>query len=434
MKGDILLPVMLRKYFSILFYCYLTGMSYAADGVANIISYEGDVIHLNDESIEQDLQVGGKVKVRHSLATLSNGRILIQLPDDSKLSLEPESELLIENLIDKTSRGFQGTSRFILLKGAILADVTKRFREHTSLEISTDKEISFWVKGTYFYTFIDPGTSHVWTLVKGGTVQAVDFQHDDHQSIGQGESMVVLEGKYLTKSLPYDWAKRLGWKGAIENNFLFTNKIQTANLRKMEVEKQIGELRSRNTKPFIEEISTKYNEQGREREQFGEAILTEIPFHVRETESVIAFDGGESPLAAAPVPTPVAILEPVKQATIPENKDENKDENREKIKLEVARIRTSNICRWATMQGFSCKTDKECSSDTPYTLGNIIDQNDLKICLGCNMGSFGNDCFIKPMKCGTYSDVYLESGVLIYRGKMAYRCIDLLPINISKLQ
>ncbi|MBI2519809.1 MAG: FecR domain-containing protein [Bdellovibrio sp.] len=428
---------MFRIFLAFLFCACFWDDGYASNGTASILSFAGDVIQLNHEGVEQDVHVGGKIEVRHSLTTLANGRVVIRLADDSKLSLEPESELLFEDLIDKTSRGFQGASRLMLLKGGILADVTKKFQDHASLEINTDREISFWVKGTYFYTFIDPSTLHIWTLVKGGTVQAVDYQHDDHQLIAKGESMVALQGKYLTRSLTYDWAKKLEWKGAIENNFLYAKKVQTSDLRNTEVAKQVAQLRNRELKPFIDAISLKYNEEGREKEQFGEAILIEIPSIGRESESIDAFASTEPSLSPALTPTPTMTPEPVMQVSSPQVIAGN----HEKRTLEIVRIRSTNVCRWAGVQGFLCKTAKQCSGNTPYMLGNVLDENErtksameaVKVCLGCNIGILENECVIKPMKCATYSDVFLQSGVFVYRGTSAYRCIDLLPFNLSKL-
>lgn len=185
------------------------------------------------------------------IVTQQNSFALLSFQDGSTIKIEPNSELTIISLIGKSEKGYFGVSRLLLAIGGVMVDVVKKFTGPPSVEIETKKGIAFGVRGTKFYTFIEPNSEDIWTVVLEGEVQAFDFPHDDSESIPESTSIVAIEGEQLTIPQEYRWVKKISWNNDPSQGELDSGLTTIAQERQNELAQVLKKILDRKRKPFI---------------------------------------------------------------------------------------------------------------------------------------------------------------------------------------
>ncbi len=292
--------------------------SFATDEVNyGIVRYvKGELFMLaKGEKARKQVQRMEKFYDGSELSTGPQSFAILKLPDGSALKLDPDSNLKVEGLIQaKGGNTYKGSSYLILTIGGIMVDVVQKFSGPPSLEIETTNRIAFGVRGTTFYIFHDQASSDVWGTVYKGSVEAMDYMHDDSETIDSGMSMAVVEGEVITRPHKYKWAERLRWSFAESDASLDTNRVNSTEERLKELQSLYQKLRTRPKKTFLkqkkaQEASTENGFRTSEGEyQLNEAGIQSADGSSNANISTPEMDTvpmAETP-AATPIPTPVA--------------------------------------------------------------------------------------------------------------------------------
>ncbi|MEK6623665.1 MAG: FecR domain-containing protein [Bdellovibrionota bacterium] len=168
-----------------------------------IVSSDGQEEVATKESVTE---VGDTIKVKEG------GLAIVELEDRSTLKIEAGSELMLEELIKEEKEDeYVGASSVILKMGSLFVEVAQKFSDAPSLNIKNTKSIALGVRGTELFAGIDDDNGDFYTSVKSGEVEVYDVEMDDSDSIKAGQSMVVEQGKKITRAANFEWAKRLRW-------------------------------------------------------------------------------------------------------------------------------------------------------------------------------------------------------------------------------
>ena len=108
------------------------------------------------------------------------------------------------------------------------------------------------VRGLRFI-FSSQASSDVWGTVYKGSVEAMDYMHDDSETIDSGMSMAVVEGEVITRPHKYKWAERLRWSFAESDASLDTNRVNSTEERLKELQSLYQKLRTRPKKTFLKQ-------------------------------------------------------------------------------------------------------------------------------------------------------------------------------------
>ncbi|HAZ13231.1 MAG: hypothetical protein A2X86_00625 [Bdellovibrionales bacterium GWA2_49_15] len=206
-----------------------------------IVSRDGQEELATKESMGE---VGDTIKVKEG------GLAIVELEDRSTLKIEAGSELALEELIQEEKEDeYVGASSVVLKMGSLFVEVAQKFSDAPSLNIKNTKSVALGVRGTELFAGIDDENGDFYTSVKSGEVEVYDVDQDDSDSIKAGESMVVEQGKKITRAANFEWAKRLRWSSGEEGGSDFRNLKRQA---RQEFLGQAANLRNRQKRPVAE--------------------------------------------------------------------------------------------------------------------------------------------------------------------------------------
>ncbi|MBI2522506.1 MAG: FecR domain-containing protein [Bdellovibrio sp.] len=212
------------------------------------------VVILSPDGQEEVASKESVTAVGESIQVKEGGLAIIELEDRSIVKIEAGSELLIEDLIKEENEDtYVGASSMVLKMGSIFVEVAQKFSDAPSLNIKNTKSVALGVRGTELFAGIDDDNGDFYTSVKSGEVEVYDVAMDDSDSIKAGESMVVEQGKKITRPANFEWAKRLRWNSGEDGGSDFRNLRRQA---RQEFLGQANTLRNRQRRP----VAARFNQ------------------------------------------------------------------------------------------------------------------------------------------------------------------------------
>ncbi len=206
-----------------------------------IISPDGQEEVANKDSVAD---VGDSIKVGEG------GLAIIELEDRSSLKIEAGSVLALQELVKEEGPDeYVGSSSVILSLGSMFIEVVKKFGEAPNLNVKNNRSVALGIRGTELFAGVDGDNGDFYTSVKSGEVEVYDVEKDDSDSVKAGESMVVEQGRTITRATNFEWGKRLRWDSGEESG---SNFPQWKRQARQEFLGQAGTLRNRSRRPVAE--------------------------------------------------------------------------------------------------------------------------------------------------------------------------------------
>lgn len=185
------------------------------------------------------------------IESLARSYAILSLQDGSTLKIDPNTRLEVKGLILKSKEGLIGTTRIIMEIGGVMVNVAKKLSGPPPLEVETKKGIAFGVRGTQFYTFSELESEDIWTVVREGVVEALDYRNDDSEPIEEGNSMVLLEGEKISKAAKFGWVGELTWNFDPTTGTMESGVQNLAVKRQKELGNVLTKITSRKKRPFL---------------------------------------------------------------------------------------------------------------------------------------------------------------------------------------
>jgi len=173
--------------------------------LATAIYVRGAVAYIHHE-VEGLLQQGQKVEAGDEIITGKSDLVILSYVNNSKIKIDPDSHIIVEDL--EPAESGQRLSLFVKL-GSLMIQFFNPKKNH-QLQVRT-KNASLGVRGTKFLLGIDETDQNVHVSVDEGRVAMMSTEDDDHEIIAAGESLVMEEGRRLTKPYASQWIRKLNW-------------------------------------------------------------------------------------------------------------------------------------------------------------------------------------------------------------------------------
>ena len=196
--------------FLILVFIILTSTAYA--DIAEIIYVRGNVTVIKGDESGVPAKKGMKLKEGHEVETQKDSMAIVAFLGASKIKVDPDSKLVIEDHRPESSSEQTTFTRFYLQWGAAVIDFFNDKKKH-ELEIKT-RQTAMAVRGTNFFVGYGDGEERgdVYTFVNEGKVSALNYERDDYENIPTGSGILVNKNGRISAPEKFEWAKNLNWK------------------------------------------------------------------------------------------------------------------------------------------------------------------------------------------------------------------------------
>lgn len=237
--------------FLIFFLFLFTSVAFA--DVAEIVYVRGNVTVIKEDQSGVPANKGMKLKEGDEVETQKGSMAIVGFLGASKIKVDPESKLVIEDHKPKSSTDQKTFTRFYLQWGAAVIDFFNDKKEH-ELEIKT-RQAAMAVRGTNFFVGYGDGEERgdVYTVVNEGKVSALNYEKDDYENIPTGTGILVNKNGGISKPEKFEWAKNLNWKVRPQDGKLGRTGFRNKALRQKRLAKRkqlLAKLSQRKRKSF----------------------------------------------------------------------------------------------------------------------------------------------------------------------------------------
>ena len=257
----------MKKILIVVLLCSFPLISIAQSGLARFIYVRGKQSPYNASR-------GSTVAPLDTIRVLDKSLAVLRFEDKSKIKLDPNTVVEVETLIKKhfdTKSGKSQTS-LRLKAGSLMAKIINKYKQKDvddtpPMEIKND-HVSIGVRGTTFFTGIDSESNNMWTSVKDGEVQALNFSDDDSEVIGAGQSIAIEKKRNFTKPSGFEWSDKLNWNMDPSKGKMISNFGKTRADRFSEYSKRRKNLQKRLRKSFKNKMKRRYKMLRKRRQQY----------------------------------------------------------------------------------------------------------------------------------------------------------------------
>ncbi len=253
---------MVMKYFFFGFIFITLSFAGQCTGSAEIIFLRGKVeIFPSSMQYTQTAKLGEKISQKHGIKTYTDGLLILKLEDESIVKIDPNSVIIIENLILKDLSKLKGNSTFHINSGGIMAYTRKsnyprndNFRPR--LEIKYADMVIELNKGKVFIG-VDQLNNNLWMSTKEGSSRIINYILDDYIDIKFGQSVFIEQGQHLSIPDKYAWPLRLNWQMNLEKNARLQSNFYALEITRQEEYKLKQKKLSQREKNSFSKISSK---------------------------------------------------------------------------------------------------------------------------------------------------------------------------------
>ncbi|GAB4011580.1 MAG: hypothetical protein Fur0010_06250 [Bdellovibrio sp.] len=208
-----------------------------AEEVARAIYVKGAVKFIHNE-VQGILQQGQSLEAGDEIITGKNDLVILSYVNNSKIKIDPSSHIIIDDLAPSES----GHELTLFVKLGNLMIQFFNPNKDSQLQVRA-KNTALGVRGTRFLLGVDEIDNNVHVSVDEGDVLVMSTEEDDHESVQGGQSIVVEEGRRLTKPFVASWINKMDWSmGNTETGF---NRKEVRALRVQEFLKRRPQLLQR---------------------------------------------------------------------------------------------------------------------------------------------------------------------------------------------
>lgn len=204
-----MLQPFLRNSLVFTFLLFFSGQAFAEE-IATAIYVRGAVTFIHHE-VEGLLQQGQKVEAGDEIITGKKDLVILSYVNDSKIKIDPGSHVIIEDL--EPAETGQRLTLFVKLGSLMIQFFNPK--KNNELQVRTSNA-SLGVRGTKFLLGLDEADKNLHVSVDEGSVTLMSTENDDHEMVSAGESMVMEEGRRLTKPFASQWIRKMNW--SMNNN------------------------------------------------------------------------------------------------------------------------------------------------------------------------------------------------------------------------
>jgi hypothetical protein len=171
----------------------------------------GEVLFKTSETRFETIEIDQDLFEKDIIKTEANSFAIIELPDNSKIKIGPDTELKIEKLVERIDNKNFSKSSLLLKTGKILIDIINKSAEPV-LDIKT-KNTSIAVRGTRFFVAQDrKGQGNLWVSSDRGELEVSSLRVKGVvDAVDGGQGIVVDQLGYFTQPLDYDWVKSINY-------------------------------------------------------------------------------------------------------------------------------------------------------------------------------------------------------------------------------
>ncbi|MCO4795012.1 MAG: FecR domain-containing protein [Bacteriovoracaceae bacterium] len=223
-----------------------------ASELAEIIYVKGTVKVVKTDETSVLAYKGMKLKEGEEVETQTEALAIVSFLGNSKIKIDPNSKLKIEDFKPKVQKDEKSFTRFYLKWGAVVIDFFNNNKEH-ELEIKTT-QVAMAVRGTNFFVGYGEGEEKgdIYTVVNEGKVSALNYTKDDHEDIPPGKGVMISKDGAISKAQKFSWAKNMNWK--MNANKKMRSGFRNNEARKERVKKRrqrLMALRKKLRRPFM---------------------------------------------------------------------------------------------------------------------------------------------------------------------------------------
>jgi len=206
------------------------------------------------------------------IRTGADSYAIIVTDDGSTFRLEENAQIKINELIVQgQEEEFAGKTDLVLQLGSIFVEVVRKFSGPPSVMVKNEKGVALGVRGTEFFAGIDPESQDFIASVAQGEVAVMDEASDDHENVKAGESIVVENGRKLSRPYAYEWGKQMPWGKKNWQNMNSSSSSKKFRFKEMRQKIRheyrdkmaINGPKQRQRKPFMKEFRQQSKMQGR---------------------------------------------------------------------------------------------------------------------------------------------------------------------------
>lgn len=188
------------------------------------------------------LQKGSKLTYGTEITTGQNALLVIGFPSGSKLKVDPDTSIEIEDPISQEEGGKMNTMN--LLRGSFIMEFA---RSHSEDSLIINKgNVAVAVRGTIF--FVGEEQDEVYSAVKEGKITVLNKETKDFEDLSAGKSAFTEKSGSLTKPLAYEWQNGIDWDLQKPKEGSRFRNSEIRQKRRAEIKKRIKEFRERKKK------------------------------------------------------------------------------------------------------------------------------------------------------------------------------------------
>lgn len=195
---------------------------------AEILFFKGIVQVKSSTSSFAGVEKGEVLIEGDTLKTGTGSFAILRFSDNSTLKIHPDSEFLIESLVEPVDDEILGSTNIFLNFGQVLIDVINT-KEAPIFHIKT-KSVAMGVRGTKFFAGIDKATGHTELAVNKGVVEISKHGQETHKEAIEAGHGIHVEKEGFTQPQRYDWVKDLDFNTM--NKSTDVKKLQDLHVRK----------------------------------------------------------------------------------------------------------------------------------------------------------------------------------------------------------
>lgn len=234
-------------------FIFIFQLSSAYAQIAEIFYVKGNVRVIQGEKNGIPAQKGMKLNEGDEIETQADSIAVVSFLGASKIKVDPNSKLTIEDHKPKSQQDQKTFTRFYLQWGAAVIDFFNEKKEH-ELEIKT-RQAAMAVRGTNFFVGYGDGEEggDVYTLVNEGKVSALNYEKDDYENIPTGKGILVDKDGGISKPEKFEWAKNLNFKTRPGAKGFLKSGFKNSDIRKRRLERRkqlLTKLKQRKKKSF----------------------------------------------------------------------------------------------------------------------------------------------------------------------------------------
>jgi len=198
---------------------------------AHVFFFKGDVKLSTD---------GGEFATVESKEVVSEGDIIktgkrsfavVRFPDKSTMRVDQNSEIKIENIVERVDNTSLGSSDVFLKAGRAVIDVINKSKAPV-FNVRTNN-VSMGVRGTRLLAGIDPSSGTTDLAVERGEVEISRVDKPEiRDAVLAGEALHVEKNKSFTQPQSYKWVKDFDFNTQVKNLDHFRNEFVAEAKRK----------------------------------------------------------------------------------------------------------------------------------------------------------------------------------------------------------